>query len=887
MVRSEDPKARLEDAKAQRGGARRGRLSAAVHLEPRAASRSQADQSYRRFLELATEGIWRYDLDPPVATDLPVEEQAEAILERARLTECNAAFARLFGCESPEEMLGRPLREILAGSHEEQAQLIAHSIRSGYRITDLEVTSRDRHGGVVRALNSVVGLVENGRLVCGWGTTRDITNLNEAERAAQEAHAEVKATLDAVPDLLFELDGQGRICRFHAPDPTLLYAPPQAFLGKRVDEVLPRDASGIVLQALAEAEKVGSHRGAVYSLDLPQGRRWFELSIARKGEGRGAEGRVILLARDITGRVEAEEALRASEGRLSLALEATSDGIYDVDFRTGMTYYSPGYATMLGYRPEELIPSQATWEGLLHPDDKEKVVERLNRCLAGECDGYEMEFRLRAKTGEWRWILSHGRVVGRDAKGKALRLVGTHRDISDRKVTERAVRESEEKYRLLVENAGEAIFVAQDGLLRFANPATARMLGRTPEEVASLPFTDFIHPDDRAQVVDRHRRRLAGDKVETGYSFRVVRADGETRWMEIDAVRIAWQGRPATLNFVSDVTERHRAQAVLQESEERFRQIFKEGPMGMVTLDPDFQYMRANATFCRMVGYAEQELLGRTFADITHPDHVPGDIEGAKKVLHGETPVYRTEKRYVRKDGQVVWGGVTASAIRDPGGEFLYYLVMIEDITDRKQAAARMEAALNGTVRALATTSEVRDPYTAGHQDRVTLLALTIGHELGLTADELDGLRVAGLLHDVGKISVPAEILSKPSALSAAELALVKSHSETGYAILKGVNFPWPIAEIVLEHHERLDGSGYPRGLRADAILPEARILAVADTVEAMASHRPYRAALGIKYALDVIEKGKGILYDANVVDACQKAFSEGGFAFGEETSRA
>lgn len=185
-----------------------------------------------------------------------------------------------------------------------------------------------------------------------------------------------------------------------------------------------------------------------------------------------------------------------------------------------------------------------------------------------------------------------------------------------------------------------------------------------------------------------------------------------------------------------------------------------------------------------------------------------------------------------------------------------------------------------GTVQALAHTVETRDPYTAGHQQRVADLARTIATEMGLSADRIDGIRMAGVIHDIGKVAVPAEILSKPGRITAHEFGIIKTHSQVGYDILKDIEFPWPVADIVLQHQERIDGSGYPQGLKGDEILVEARILAVADVVEAMSSHRPYRAALGVDKALEEIVKNKGALYDSDVADACVRVFKEKGFSF-------
>jgi HD-GYP domain-containing protein (c-di-GMP phosphodiesterase class II) len=192
----------------------------------------------------------------------------------------------------------------------------------------------------------------------------------------------------------------------------------------------------------------------------------------------------------------------------------------------------------------------------------------------------------------------------------------------------------------------------------------------------------------------------------------------------------------------------------------------------------------------------------------------------------------------------------------------------------------KLRKAMGWIIQAMSRTIETRDPYTSGHQRRVADLARSIAHEMGLPEDQVDGLRMAGIVHDLGKIAVPAEILSKPTKLSNIELALIKVHPQTSYDILKDIDFPWPVAEIVFQHHERMDGSGYPRGLKGDEIFLEARILMVADVVEAMASHRPYRPALGIDKALEEISQNKGILYDPEVVEVCLRLFRNKGYRF-------
>ncbi len=217
----------------------------------------------------------------------------------------------------------------------------------------------------------------------------------------------------------------------------------------------------------------------------------------------------------------------------------------------------------------------------------------------------------------------------------------------------------------------------------------------------------------------------------------------------------------------------------------------------------------------------------------------------------------------------------------------VYGIVALHSHSERYKAESevrkslkKVRQALGAIIEVLEKTVEIRDPYTAGHQRRVADLARAIAGELNMPEDKMDAIRIAGIIHDIGKIYVPAEILSKPRHLSNIEFNLIKTHPQVGYEIMKSIEFPWPVAQIILQHHERLDGSGYPNNLSKEDILIEARIIGVADVVEAMASHRPYRPALGIELALDEIEKNSGILYDEKVVSACLKLFRENKYEF-------
>ena len=259
-----------------------------------------------------------------------------------------------------------------------------------------------------------------------------------------------------------------------------------------------------------------------------------------------------------------------------------------------------------------------------------------------------------------------------------------------------------------------------------------------------------------------------------------------------------------------------------------------------------------------------------------------------RQAFSNKRAVKRPSLKMKTKDGKIMYFEGSAKVVsRDSSGNPSVVVKVYKDITERKLAEEvvhdnmkQMRRNLDCTIRAISRTVETRDAYTAGHQNRTTEIASAIAFEMGLSKQVIDAIRMAGVIHDLGKISVPAEILSKPGKLNDSEFSLIKQHPQTGFEILEGIDFKWAVADIVLQHHERFDGSGYPHNLRGDQIMLEARILGVADVIEAMASHRPYRPALGIDEAFEEIIMNKGILYDSDVVDAAIDLFTIRGYQF-------
>jgi len=346
-------------------------------------------------------------------------------------------------------------------------------------------------------------------------------------------------------------------------------------------------------------------------------------------------------------------------------------------------------------------------------------------------------------------------------------------------------------------------------------------------------------------------------------------------------------GKPIGFSGISrDITERKMAENLIRESEAKYRNIFENAMEGIYQVTLDGRFITVNKAFARMAGYESPEELMDSIQDIRTQLYVRSeDRDRFLTTIEEQGVVEGFEVEFIKKDRSVFWVILNARTVTDENGKIIYNEGLAEDITLRKQTEEQLRQSVESLKRATGTTIQVlvsalesKDPYTAGHQTKSANLACAIAREMGLDKTIIEGIRMAGIIHDIGKISVPAEILTKPSKLTDIEFLLVKEHAQSGYEMLKDVESPWPLAQMVYQHHERINGSGYPRNLKEDEIILEARILAVADVVEAMASHRPYRASLGIEAALAEIEKHRGILYDSVVADACLRLFKDKGY---------
>ena len=353
------------------------------------------------------------------------------------------------------------------------------------------------------------------------------------------------------------------------------------------------------------------------------------------------------------------------------------------------------------------------------------------------------------------------------------------------------------------------------------------------------------------------------------------------------------QGVIGAVSVNRDITERKRAEKVLQTSGAQLSNALEMAHLGHWEYDVANDLFTFNDPFYKIFRTTVEKVGGYTMHSaeyahrFVHPDDTDMVGEETRKAIETTDPHFnrQIEHRMLYADGTVGYIAVRFFINKDSQGKTVKTYGVNQDITERKEAEHKLEDTLESlrkavgtTIQVISSTVEARDPYTSGHQTRSADLARGIAMEMGLPQDKIDAIRMAGSIHDIGKISIPAEILSKPTKLSDLEFRLIQEHAQKGFEMLKDVESPWPLAEIVYQHHERMDGSGYPRNLKGEEICIEARILSVADVVEAMASHRPYRAGLGIEAALNEIEKNSGIFYDAAVADACLRLFRNKGF---------
>jgi len=461
----------------------------------------------------------------------------------------------------------------------------------------------------------------------------------------------------------------------------------------------------------------------------------------------------------------------------------------------------------------------------------------------------------------------------------------------------------DELYRIIAETVKDAITVWGMNLtLIYASPSIENLSGYTEDELKDIVnnagtsgLKRIIAIESIDTFLEETNKRikecstLSESERNAPVELEFIKKDGSTVWTETmnnplindDGEHIGF------LSITRDISKRKHTLEILQRSEERYRNILESIEESYFELDLAGNFTFFNDALCRMMGYSQKELMGMNNKEYTSPETSEKLYKTFKKMYDTGKPAKVNTYEVIQKSGDIRINNMSASLMVDSSGNPMGFRGLAHDVTEDKKRERELKKSydnlqhmLEETVRTLAFTVEVRDPYTAGHQRRVAQLSDAISQKMGLPLEKAMGVKMAALIHDVGKIQIPGEILSKPGPLNSNEMDLVRTHPTVGSNILKEIQFPWPISDIVLQHHGRLDGSGYPDGIEEGKMSTEAKIIAVADVVEAMMSHRPYRSALGLDKAIEEISNNKGTLYDTKVVEACLSLLTEDGFTF-------
>ena len=768
---------------------------------------------------------------------------------------------------------------------------------------------------------------------------RDLTERNRMKQAVQEGELRFRSLIEATSDVIAIARRDGTITYVSPAVRQVVGYAPEDLVGRNYFDLL---MPGDVATARANMAALVSHPGEMLRAERhirhKDGTVHCLESVGRDLSDLAGIGGVVVSMRDVTARKLAEADLQLA----NLLIEESPAVLFRWAPSAGWpVVYVSGNLRRWGYDPREFMATRRPFAEIVHPADLDRVTQEATAFVAAGATQFAQEYRIVKQSGAAIW-LDDRTTVERDTEGRPVFFQGVVTDITDRKVAEIALGENELTLRMITGAALEAVILMDnEGRIAFWNRAAERILGYGASEAMGQELHALVVPE---RFRDAFRRGFAGflatgrgAVVGTTREFQAVRKDGVEIPVELTVSAVFLRQGWHAVGLLHDVSARKAQEGVLARTI-RALKAYSAGNSAVVhSMSQPVLLEHMCRTMIDVAGYrmawvglAEAD-AARTIRGVASAseasDYVRGSANSWADNEHGRDPARRCIRtgqaqvvRDIAADQTMAWWHEEAtqhgyqSAVALPliglsgvfgvlmifagepeafdadelkllsemAGDLSYGLTALHARATNEENLRRLERSMNSTVRALGSMVEVRDPYTAGHQRRVASLAVEIGTLLGFDKDRLRGLEVGATMHDIGKIVVPAEILSRPDKLSAAEFALLKEHAAAGADIIAGVDFPWPVAEMIRQHHERMDGSGYPRGLKADQILLEARIIAVADVVEAMSSHRPYRLGNGIDAALAEIERGRGTAFDADVADTCLKAFRQLGYQIPE-----
>ncbi len=865
---------------------------------------AQSELKYQELADALPSGIFETDL-------------------AGHLVFANRTAYEWFGYEESDFRTGIAVTEFLSSEDGARASASFQRVMADVSASTGEYTARRKDGSTFPVLITARTLMRAGGPAGLLGTVMDISERKKAEKAVRKSEEYYRSMIENSSDIITVMD----------TDTVMRYVSPsiEKVLGYRAEELVGTKGFSLVhpedLERLSAKEdflKVlgtpGTVTPTVELRDLHKNGTWRYLEVsARSIVDRDGLLTVITNGRDVTERKQAERLQNAVYQIAQAADESPSvDDLFKsvhASIRTVMpanNFYIALYDAVndlisFPYFVDEVdappAPLKAS-KGLT-----EYVIRTGRPLLCDEATDLELRGRgevevVGAPSAIWIGVplIVERKTIGvmvvqhySDPKAYGLPELRMLEYVSsqvaksiERKRTEEALRKSEQRLSLHIQQTPLGVIEWDTGfrVLQW-NRAAERIFGWTAAEAVGR-HAAFIVPEAFNGHVDQIWQDLMGGNGGARSTNENTTKDGRTIYCEwYNTALKDGQGRViGVASLVEDITEQKRAEEALRDSEELHRKLLASIPDMIIRTDLEGKIIFANDIATRASGSAgASELTGRSVFSFVASEDLENATASIKLMF--EKRIGPQQYSLVVNGGKKVPYEVNGAVLRNPDQTPYGMIFLCRDITDRKQAETdlhqslrKLRLTLKSAIDALASAIELRDPYTAGHQERVTRLASAIAIEMGLSEERIEGIQIAGLIHDIGKLYVPAEILSKPAKLNELEYSMIKMHCQVGFTILSKIDFPWPIAKIVHQHHEAVNGSGYPQALTGKDILLEARILCVADVVEAMSSHRPYRPALGVQAALDEIVQKRGILYDREVVDACLKVFADRNFKF-------
>ena len=760
-----------------------------------------------------------------------------------------------------------------------------------------------------------------------FGIARDITQRKQAEKILQEAEEKYHS--------LFENTGTATMVFEDDMTISLVNSQTEKLTGYSKNEiedkmkwtafVVPEDLERMKKYHLAR-RKAGEKPPTEYEFCMVDKNGKIKDVFIKIGMIPYAKKSIACLT-DITKRKMTEDKLQKSEARLKEAQRIAHVGSWEYDIGTDVLHWSDEVYRIFNLKPQQCGATFEAFLNRIHPDDRVMVDKAYNESVKNKTP-FDIIHRLLLKDGTLKFVRERCETFY-DNAGKAIHSIGTVQDITKRQQAEEKLLHRVELEKLITSISSQFVGIDLDKLddeisqmlkrvgqftrvdhsflfiLSDDGTATSKTLewcapgieshidklerisaSKVPWLMKQLCYKKTVHIPKISDLPDQANTEKETLRAVFIKSLLMVPIHIGTRlvgFIGFDTIKTekAWPTEDITLlktlgNIMANILEHQQADERLKE----YRFIVENAHDAIYSKDLKGRYTLVNRIASEIYGKSPEEIIGKSDLEIMIDEQeTKSDIADDQIVFKKQKSV-NVMKYMTGARGKSLWLQTIKVPHFDHEGKIKGLIGISRDVTKSKKSEETLRKTMDATIEAMSKIIEVKDPYTSGHQQRVSQLAVAIAKALNLSQEQTEGIKIAALIHDIGKIGIPTEILSKSTILSDIEFSLIQAHTQIGYDILKSIDFSYPIAQIVLQHHEKLNGSGYPKHLKGDEILLEAKIICVADVVEAMSSHRPYRPALGIVEALEEINKNKGVLYKPEVVDICSNLFKKKGFKF-------